>query len=115
MRCIPVLRLRTLKNLFLLALSATTAWLASYQMVGQFVSYNQLEPLLSSTALAEHVEYVAMSHPGFECICSWLDFRVMSVKLSDNQTEQYVFVPNSQWNEVLGKLESRQISIIAID
>ena len=101
-------------NQIFLVVSATTG-LALCQLMNQFVNYAQIKPLLYSPALAENMEYVVMSHPGFECICYWLDSRVMSVKLSINQSEKYVLVPEADWNEVLARLESRQIPVVAVN
>jgi len=83
--------------------------------MSQLMVYDQFAPLLLSTARAEHVEYVIMSHPDFECICYWLGRHVLSVKLSDNKTEKYVFVLNSEWSNVVSRLETLRISVVAIN
>lgn len=81
----------------------------------QFVAYDRFNKLLSSSPLSARIDYVEMSHPDFEFFSCWCDKRVLSVKLSENQLEKWVVVPNSEWSHVIEALNSREIPVIAVD
>jgi hypothetical protein len=100
--------------LCLFTLSAISVGLFLHES-NQFVAYEHFKPLLSTSAPAGSLEYVMMSHPAFEGVCYQLNRRVMTVKLSDSHTEKFVLVPDSDWDQMIDWLHSREIPIIAVD
>jgi hypothetical protein len=95
-------------------LYSIVALVASIQ-TSQFVAYDQFAPLLSSKEQSKQVEYVVTSHPDFEYISYLLSYEVLSVKLSKNKTEQYVFIPRGKWDDIARRLEDLRIHWVIID